>query len=260
MIRFFRNLIRWLFRLWVEHLVCIHFCKFREAGSDFGYTHVHVLPKNPRGATGVGHDDHTTNDDPGHVTISDGGGGCRVQAEDEASMALRNVGYLATAHFHSARAGECPPGFRRIRCRCRDAEGQDVEVDVCYTLDQDAFERWRLENSYAHRIGQFEISMTTASKVLAQGLPPVVCGSTIVVYQAVGSFVADCSGFGAGDSDNSLVQKARAKVREAVDRVQCEPGCQKSHEEIFVGWTCAWKSYLDSWWVDAIVQWRVRCA
>ena len=109
-----------LARLWqwyVERLVGIHYCKFKEAGSDLQYVHVHILGPNRGRRTGLGHDDHTGTEDSGHVAVSDSKGGCTISAETPATRALRR-GYLGTAYFIESADGECPPGFTRIRVKC----------------------------------------------------------------------------------------------------------------------------------------------
>ena len=63
-------LIRLIWKWWVERLVCLHFCKFKAAGSTLAYTHVHILDGNPAKASGLGHDDETNTDNKGHTTVS----------------------------------------------------------------------------------------------------------------------------------------------------------------------------------------------
>lgn len=121
MTRIILRLIRW----YIERLVCQHLCKFKQAGSDLIYTHVHILDPNPGGVTGFGHDDHTNMDEDGHVAISDSDG-IRIQAEDETSIGLRDINYLATVYFHEADASEeCPRSYQRVSCQCTNAEGEN---------------------------------------------------------------------------------------------------------------------------------------
>lgn len=247
------RLLRWLWLRYLDWLVCLHFCAFRRAGSAMKYTHVHVLGDNPQNATGLGHDDETNVGDPGHASVSIGGE-CTTQAENDASMALRQAPYLATAYFHPCPdAQDEPPGFRRIRCRCGDED-----IWVCYTLDHDVFWAWYQEQKWDNRLGTYAYPETAAA-LIAEG-HALGCPDTLVLVQHEVERVPDCTGFGPTDADNALIRQARVELQTAVDRISCASGCQKRVTENFRGWMCVPTVFPDIWHARAVVQWRVECA
>ena len=249
-----QRVLRWLWRRYLDRLVCLHYCAFRGAGSDLKYTHVHVLPNNPQGASGLGHDDHTNNNAPGHAAVSTNGN-CQTQAENPATMALRQLKYLATAYFHTCAEGEIPQGYRRIRCRC----GEET-VWVCYTLDHEMFQRWYDEQRYTHRRGTYTYPNFNA-RLLPEGTSrELKCPESLVLTQFDWEGVADCSGFGPADADNAVVQRARAELQAALARLSCASGCQQRATETFSGWTCKATTNPARWEVSVAVQWRVECA
>ena len=265
LVRLLRGLVADLFaRLWrwyVERLVCLHFCTFKEAGSDLTYVHVHVLGPNPGKKTGLGHDDETNVDDPGHVTVSDADGTTTVSAETAATTGLRQ-GYLGTAYFIEGSAGgPCPPGFRRIRCRCSTAEGPQ-DVWVCYTMEHQGWEGWHQGQKYPDRTGNF-VEPSIHEQLVGDRTPgTVACGASVVLLAYDFERVPDCSNHtGPNAGENPLVQEARRKLQAAVDKIQCEAGCRVSHTETFKGWKCERISgpsgLLEA---SAAVQWTVRCS
>ena len=251
----FRRLLEWLWRYYVGRLVCLHYCAFARAGSSLRYTHVHVLRRNAAGATGLGHDDETGNNDPGHASVSKDGT-CTTQAEDAASMALRNAGYLGTAYFHEGDpAGEAEEGFMRIACRCGGEE-----VIVCYTMDFPVFERWYEEQKWRNRTGRYAGRARHTSEIAAPS-HDLTCGTTIVIQHVAVRTVPDCAGFAtSADGDNDVVREARDAVRLAYDRIRCIGPCSKSHSETFRGWRCVPEPSPSAPVVAAaIVQWTVVC-
>jgi len=247
-----------LWRWYVERLVCIHFCKFKQAGSDMKYTHVHILGNNPQGANGLGHDDHTNVTDRGHTTISVGNR-CRIQAEDRNSMALRR-GYLATAYFHQCKDGtKCPRGHRKIYCRCVFAENEEDTLCVCYTMDHEAWQAWYEAQKYPHRIGTYEVPYVLVGPGGHSVVPDtkkVDCGASLVLRGFALDRVPNCNGFGPSDADNRLIQQIRADLRRVSDGISCEAGCQKSVKEIWRGWECKKNG---QWLATAVVQWKIEC-
>jgi hypothetical protein len=247
------RIVRWH----VERLVCIHFCKFKAAGSDLKYVHVHILGSNPGRHTGLGHDDHTGNDEGGHVTVSDAKGDCTISKETGATLALRG-GYLGTAYFIEAPDGECPPGFTRIRCKCPTPEGE-IDVWVCYTMEHNVWEGWYDGQKYPDRTGNFIQPYAHEQSVTGTSPGTLKCGASFVVFAFALESVPNCdSHSGANAGENSAVQEARRKLRVAVDKIGCESGCTKSHSETFKGWKCetiAPGSFL----AQAAVQWTVVC-
>ena len=139
----FAKLAVWLYK----EIICQHFCLFKEAGSNFHYTHVHLLgagktpdSKNPDGYTGLGHDDETPGlgnpKDAKHNSVSKGKD-CHFQPSPSDDMALAasdlKAIYFLTAYFHAASAEGCPEGFFRVKCDCGE---------LCVTFDHQAWEDW----------------------------------------------------------------------------------------------------------------------
>ncbi len=154
------RLIRWiiitfLFR-YIQRIACLHFCKFKQNGSDMKYVHVHILLPNDAGVTGVGHDDHTNDDDAKHNTVSRESGSCEFKKRHELGLPVepwpmglphpdRNLETIYPKDFGQAfldvyftsapenREQPCPPGFFRVHCDCGDA---------CMTFSHEDWERW----------------------------------------------------------------------------------------------------------------------
>ena len=154
---------------YINHVICLHFCKFKEAGSKFRNTHVHftraesspdssgddggnddvdvvvdemvtLQRDNPENITGVGHDDEVFDDpsDLHHNTVSTLDS-CEFREGPIEGRALTPEDLRAarwmTAWFHPApERGCCAEGFFRIKCKCGD---------VCATFDMEAYDRWR---------------------------------------------------------------------------------------------------------------------
>lgn len=251
-----------LTRIWrwsVERLVCIHFCKFKEAGSDLQYVHVHILGPNPRKKTGLGHDDHTNNDDDGHVTVSDSNGHVTVSKEDEATLALRQ-GYLGTAYFiQDSASGECPAGFTRIKCKCPTADGK-VNVWVCYSMEHNVWEGWYKGQKYPDRTGNF-IEPSTHEQLVTDASPGTLkCGDSFVIVAYAFERVPHCQNHsGPNAGENSAVRGARRKLQAALAKITCEAGCNKSHTETFKGWKCGRLTPTDPFEAEAAVQWTINC-
>jgi hypothetical protein len=200
--------------------------------------------------SGVGHDDETNPDHPAHTSISKGGE-CRTQATDKKSKALMMAGILGTAYFHPCVEGECPPGFRRIHCRC----GKD-DVCVCYTFDHDLFWQWYEEQKWTWQLGSYTYPYTHVQEIPEDATRTLPCPAGIVLSWFGFASSKNCAGFGPEDANNALIQEGRAELRKAVDRVSCESGCQKRVTETFTGWKC---DPLSVPAVEAVVQWRVDC-
>ncbi len=145
----FERLADDLNRALYSKVVCIHFCAFKEAGSNFHHTHVHLLRKgkypgdaNPGGYNGLGHDDATpgmsrTVDDT-HNLVSKGDEWEFRESPGDKKKALGpddlQAGYDITAYFYPAPAdGSCAEGYMRIKCKCGDA---------CVTFRRDPFDKW----------------------------------------------------------------------------------------------------------------------
>ena len=149
--------------LYLISVACQHFCKFKEAGSNFRNTHVHYLhppqpdsgdvendslldklewgaPTNPNGYTGLGHDDGTPGLKPGsgkHNTVSKGDT-CefRPSPSDVKGLQPTDIGatYFLTAWFHECtEREECPEGFLKVKCSCGW---------MCVTWDMKVYDRW----------------------------------------------------------------------------------------------------------------------
>jgi hypothetical protein len=248
-------LLRLFWRWYVERIVCLHFCKFKESGSDLIYTHVHILPENPGKATGLGHDDHTNTTDKGHATVSDGDG-VRIGPEDERSMGLRDLHYMATAYFHAATGdGECPDEFLRVKCKCG---GQDVWV--CYTMDHDVFQGWYDARQWTNHQGKYAYPNTPAALVDEHRPGVIDCGSSVVISQFELDKETSCNGFGGpGDGENPLIVEARSKLQLAMDKIACGSGCTKSTTETFRGWKCGPDQPGGFLLAEAVVQWTIEC-
>jgi hypothetical protein len=145
---------------WIEQMVriaCQHFCKFKEARSALGYTHVHItetglIPGTPGdGVTGVGHDDQTAVEDAHHTTVSRGGS-CTFDtttfhhAPNVPGVPWATGGDMAPGpgeygerhwldiHFTELESGEpCPEGWFLHECPCGT---------MCYTFLRPAFDVW----------------------------------------------------------------------------------------------------------------------
>jgi hypothetical protein len=263
------GILRWIIKCHIERIVCLHFCRFKEGGSDLGYTHVHILSSNPSGATGVGHDDHTSPDDPKHNTISDAGG-CTFKkkteiqiveqgAEESETIYSHNLGAkeFTTAYFHEcADEGDCPRGYTRIRCHCRGKDGRIVQRCVCYTLDHDTFQRWYEERRWDNRIGEYRYpSLNVAGEVPQR----IACGKTITLYRFTIEVVSDCSDYsGASASNNPLLRAIEQELRAAAGRIGCEGQCQPRHREIWRGWKCE-NLGGGIFHASAAMQWEIKC-
>lgn len=130
----------------MDQIVCMHFCKFRKAGSSFKYTHVHLYYDTPDLVNGVGHDDDRNNPSHPHYTTISRYNKCDFHKNPgtptTAKPYFHPTGTMGPqAYFHQSKNQECPPGFKRIKCQCK---GVTEEIWVCYTLDFHAFERWRI--------------------------------------------------------------------------------------------------------------------
>jgi hypothetical protein len=128
---------------WLERMLqvaCLHFCVFKEAGSDLGYCHVHIteacLSADPGGrVTGVGHDDHTNNDHPYHTTVSRGGG-CEPYPTGPIAPQPGKFGerWWMDIHFTELAPGEeVPEGWFLYECECGT---------MGYTFIRPAFDVW----------------------------------------------------------------------------------------------------------------------
>ena len=140
---------------WLERLLriaCLHYCAFKEAGSDFSYCHVHLteavlMPGGPGDrVTGVGHDDNTNNDHPFHTSVSRGGT-CGFDPSG-AVPALQppdfGESHWMDIHFAPLAPGEEPPeGFFLFECGCGT---------MCYTFLRPAFDLWH-DNLVRKRVG-----------------------------------------------------------------------------------------------------------
>jgi len=160
----FEEALNDLFRAYIEHTVCQHFCKFKEVKSKFINTHVHFLfgtekkkpaggsvldeladsgdLSNPEKYTGLGHDDEVYDDASTlhHNTVStlhkcEFRKGPAPDASLQASDLKAREAF--TVWFHSAPETEiCPKGFSRTKCDCGA---------VCYTFDREAYDAWRID-------------------------------------------------------------------------------------------------------------------
>ena len=247
--------LRWLWQRYLDRLACAHFCAFKAAGSTLQNTHVHVLPTNPAGATGLGHDDETNNNDPGHTTVSDAAGSVGgAQAEDDASLALRQQPYMVTLYFHESADAGCPPGWRRVRCRCGGAD-----VWVCYTTDHPEFDSWYAEQQWPHRVGRYARRPTPAVVVTDASPGTLGCPGTTAMWAFHGAVVPSCDDYGGpDDGENPVVDVARATLQAAVDRIGCASPCTKTVTETFRGWRCK-KTVIGTFVAEAHVQWTVHC-
>lgn len=253
-------ILRRLFQLYVERIVCLHFCQFKEAGSDLIYTHVHILGDNPTHATGVGHDDHTNPGDPKHNTVS-GPDGCTFKKKSEilgespqtgasATIDGSNLGAttLTTAYFHECRDGApCPRGFTRIRCRCGW---------VCYTLDHDVFQGWYDERMWDNRAGEYRYPFVNARGTVP---PKIACGKSIVLYAYTIEKVTSCTDYGGpGANNNPLFNKLETELRAAAARIVCDGACPASQRELWRGWKCQ-SVGQGMFRAEAAMQWEFKC-
>jgi hypothetical protein len=277
------DLIGWLLRLlfwpvirrYCERILCQHFCLFKSGGSTFRYTHVHIVTPNRRGVTGVGHDDHTSTDDPRHNTISDGGG-CTFKKRSELPLPPGappdpnprdgrgiypedvEAREVLTLYFHECVTGEpCPPGYTRTFCRCRDGEGVQTNCCVCYTFSHDAFEAWYASRYWDHvRGGDYRYPYLTVGGPVPFS---IACGKTVTLYDTNSRVVDDPASYGpvtGGDSD--VMRELERRMRVAAVRISCQGPCTRAYGEIWRGWKCepAGARFL----VMCAMQWEVRCA
>lgn len=136
---------------YINKIACQHFCKFKEAKSNFKNAHVHILmglehppSDNPRKYTGLGHDDETPGmanpRDPKHNTVSRGNK-CEFRKSPSKKRALNALDLKAVGplqgYFHPAPKDprkKCPEGFYRVECECGP---------MCITWGRKAYEKWR---------------------------------------------------------------------------------------------------------------------
>ena len=98
--------------------------------------------------------------------------------------------------------------------------------------------------------------------MLVDDLKPgtIACGSSLVIHQYELDKVTACDGFGgAGDGDNRVVQEARRKLQQAMDKITCEAGCSKTKTETFRGWKCGPLNAGGPLVAEAVVQWTAVC-
>lgn len=255
----FASLIRWLLDLYIDWHVCRQFCAFRKADSNLKYTHVHLLRRNPRKVTGLGHDDETNLDDEGHAAVTDSNG-TRTQVDDAASIALRDF-TLFTAYFHEGTAdGECDEGFRRIRCKCARREGPPEDIWVCYTLDHKVFTRWYESQIWEQKVGRYAYPHVGVGVDVSRFAPMTLrCGTSVVLRNEDFKAVTNCAGFGGpGDGENQMIQDARARLEQAYARISCSDNCIKSKVETFRGWMCVITP--EGLRARTVVQWTVTCS
>jgi hypothetical protein len=250
------SIISFIYFWWIKRIICQHFCKFKQAGSNFRNCHVHILGSNPQNYTGLGHDDATPGlGNPGdakHSAVSRFNGIDFHRKEDgtttfASDLLARTYGQ---AYFHPAPAtGVCPPGFFRVTCDCGDA---------CVTFDYDSYTRWYEEQGWDNRVGTYVYP--SKHTILVHEIGPVECGSSVVISQYEIDSVSSCTGFGGStDGENALIRRARTKLQRAAGRIQCKGGCAKSTAEIFRGWKCSRNSDT-SFLAEAKVQWKISCA
>jgi hypothetical protein len=162
--RVLNHIMWWLLWRHLQKIACLHACKFKEAGSNFHYVHVHVLHRtqwvrNPRMWSGLGHDDETDPDHPKHNTVS-GPTGCDFMTPAQVPRPVGGLGMgwppdpkkgiapmdLEAASFFDIylalpdAEGRCPEGFSRIRCDCGE---------FCMTTDRGAWDKW-YEDTHPH--------------------------------------------------------------------------------------------------------------
>jgi len=96
-----------------------------------------------------------------------------------------------------------------------------------------------------------------------KGIPTFLdCPSTYIIYSSWAAKVQDkCAGFGgAGDGDNSVLDKALRNANDAVDKINCRQGCTKSSAEIWRGWKCGFDRSSKVYIATGAVQVKVTCA
>jgi hypothetical protein len=256
----FYSLISWLMDFYIRRLVCLQFCAFKKAGSNFSYTHVHLLRKNDRQAAGLGHDDAVPNDHEGHVVVTDKDG-TKSQAEDEGSMALRDFETSLTAYFHQKTGeGDCEDGYRSFKCTCARGEGETEEVWVCYTLDYRIFMQRYETLEFPNKIGKYVYPYEGVGVDLSHFRLELACGSSVVLRCVQRkSHLPSCDGWGGpADGENQLIKDARTQLQKAVDQIKCGEGCTKSARETFKAWRCV-DTKLDGLMAHVSVQWTVEC-
>ncbi len=184
----------------MEQVVCMHFCKFRKAGSSLKYTHVHLYDA-PDGVNGVGHDDERKPSHPHHTTISRRNK-CDFHKNRPGTNGTTKAYFHPTgakgreAYFHECDNQECPPGYKRIKCKCGDEEKVTEEIWVCYTLDHDTFWRWYYPQRWDNRKGSYEYPSTNISGTVPTSIP---CDSSIILRNFKSYRInppADCTGYG----------------------------------------------------------------
>jgi len=245
-----------------EEIVCMHFCKFRKAGSSLKYTHVHLYDA-PDGVNGVGHDDERKNPShPHHTTISRRNK-CDFRKNRSGTNGKTKAYFHPTgakgleAYFHECDNQECPPGYKRIKCKCGERETE--EIWVCYTLDHDTFWRWYYPQRWDNRDGSYEYPI---SGTVPTSIP---CDSSVILEKFKSKKInppADCTGYGGPqDGDNPLIEEIRKELKATADKISCEGSCQKSVTEAFRGWKCYSVQGPTSqyWSAEALVQWKVMC-
>ncbi|MFC1929879.1 hypothetical protein ACFLW6_03345 [Chloroflexota bacterium] len=255
-------IIGWLWRWiqkYIEQIVCTHFCKFKGAGSDLKYTHVHIYVNADDGVNGVGHDDHTPVSDPHHTTISKGNK-CDF-TEKKGEMGGKPAAYfhtsgsiMTTAYFHPCdEKGECPSGYTKIKCKCECGEDKCEEVCVCYTLNHDNWQRWYDEQKWTSREGTYQYP-----SVNIRGRVPtsIKCGSSIILRYWAMESVKDYTGYDKATDNNPLIKEARKELKKAADKIKCDGNCQKSVTEVFKG--CKYEKSGSGYLVEAMVQWEVE--
>ena len=249
----------WLWRWYIERLVCLHFCKFKEAGSDFSYTHVHIIGRNSRNITGVGHDDNVANDAPGKETVSDDHGEITVGPGQYGVGGLPHPGRaFLQVDFTEAVGDQCPPRFTRLRCKCPTEDGE-VDVWVCYTLDRPFYDAWRQGQKYPDRTGN-SLPSTNVRSVTDTNPGILDCEETFVIEAVEWERVPSCDNHsGPNAGENSTVQAARALLQTAYEEIGCGAGCNKNYTETFKGWRCESTSFPNIFNAYAIVQWTVTC-
>jgi hypothetical protein len=259
----FGGIIRWIIRGYVESIVCQHFRVFKEGGSDFGYTHVHICYPEAGKPSGVGHDDNTNARDPKHNTVSEGDAcGFKTRAEvdgpekpgESGAVSFDMLGgkVLTTAYFHECEDGRCPWGYERIRCRCRDDERTCC---VCYTLDRDAFEAFYEGRNWPDSRGEVRAPYLN----IAGPVPPkIACKSSVILYAYELLVVDGCDAYGSAKGGTSmLMTRAEQRLRAAAAGIVCDGPCQLTTREIWRGWKC--KPVGSSFHAHAAIQWELRC-
>ena len=128
---FFRRAVDALRLAIYRKVICQHFCLYKEAGSNFKNTHVHILiagkppgNQNPDKYTGLGHDDSTPGmsnpTDPKHNSVSKGND-CGFRPGPGRTLYPNDLQAYTpfSAYLYPAPAeGACATGYRRVKCDC----------------------------------------------------------------------------------------------------------------------------------------------